>query len=125
MNENDYQWLNAFEYDYIEAADILEIFFVQGAATSAVEIADDVVLRFDHSKQQAVSLILNNYTYLVQPAQFGPRSFKLNIDHLAPFLQETVLQIMSQPPVNRVIKMLTYATSSSSRAIPIAAIEPV
>ena len=115
--------LNNFkrEYDYIEDADILEIFFVQGAATNAVEIADDITLRFDKQRGEAMSLILNNYSYLVEPAQFGPRSFRLKIDQLPKATREIVTQIINHPPVNRCIRMLTFL---DQQAIPIVTVEP-
>jgi hypothetical protein len=125
MNKpNGFDWENEFEYDYIEEADILEIFFNRGAATSAVEIAENVTLRFNQENREAMSLILNNYSHLVEPAQFGPRSFRLNIEHLPPSTQEIVLQITSRPPVNRFIRMLSYTTSPDGKVIPIAAIQP-
>ena len=116
--------LNNFkrEYDYIEDADILEIFFVQGAATNAVEIADDITLRFDKQRGEAMSLILNNYSYLVEPAQFGPRSFRLRIDQLPDATREIVTQIINRPPVNLCIRMLTF--TPDQRAIHIVTVEP-
>ena len=65
---NDFSWLGELEFDYIEDADILELFFVRAAGTDAVELTEDITLRFDRNKQQVVSLIINNYSYLVNPA---------------------------------------------------------
>ncbi len=118
---NDFRREHEFEYDYIEDADILEIFFIRGAATNAVEIADDITLRFDKQRGEAMSLILNNYSYLVEPAQFGPRSFRLKIDQLPKATREIVTQIINHPPVNRCIRMLTFL---DQQAIPIVTVEP-
>ncbi len=118
-----FEWKHEFEYDYIEDADILEIFFIRSGATNAVEIADDITLRFDKESGRAMSLILNNYSYLVEPAQFGPRSFCLKIDQLPQATREMVVQIINRPPVNRFIRMLTYTTPSEQQTIPIAIIE--
>lgn len=108
---NLFEWEKEFEYDYIQDADILEVFFSRGTATNAVEIAEDVTLRFNQETRQPVSLILNNYSYLTQPAQFGPRSFRLKLEHLSPHTKETILAIISQPPVSRFLHTLTYTTS--------------
>jgi hypothetical protein len=116
-----FEWEHEFEYDYVEDADILEIFFVRGAATNAVEIADDITLRFDKENGRAMSLIFNNYSYFVEPAQYGPRSFQLKIDRLPNATREMVTQIINRPPVNRFIRTLTF--SRDRRAIPIATIE--
>jgi len=118
---DNFRWEHEFEYDYIEDADILEIFFIQGPATNAVEIADDITLRFDKDRGEAMSLIFNNYSHLIEPAQFGPRSFRLKIDQLPDATREIVTQIMNRPPVNRCIRMLTFVPAQ--QVIPIVTIE--
>ena len=45
-----------YEYDYMEEADILEIFFERGAATCAVEITDYITLRFRPEEKKAMHL---------------------------------------------------------------------
>lgn len=62
---NDFSWLRELEFDYIQDADILEIFFVRGTGTNAVELTEDITIRFDRNKQQVISLIINNYSYLI------------------------------------------------------------
>ena len=100
-----FAWEADFEFDYLEEADILEVFFRKDTATNAVEIADDVTLRFDEEKRVGISLILNNYSYLVEPDQYGQRSFRLKVDHLSLSTQEVILEIIGRSPVNRFIRM--------------------
>jgi hypothetical protein len=119
-----FAWEADFEFDYLEEADILEVFFRKDTATNAVEIADDVTLRFDEEKRVGISLILNNYSYLVEPDQYGQRSFRLKVDHLSLSTQEVILEIIGRSPVNRFIRMLSFSDSSSHQPILIAAIEP-
>ena len=117
-------WEDDFEFDYLEEADILEVFFTQDTATNAVEIADDVTLRFDEEKRVGISLILNNYSYLIEPDQYGQRSFRLKIDALPLGTQRVILEIIGRSPVNRFIRMLSYSDSPNHQPVPIAAIEP-
>ena len=119
-----FSWKNEFSYDYMEEADILEVFFQDGEANSAVEIAEDVTLRFNHELAQPMSLIINNYTYHVEPGQFGPRGFHINLERFPTTTRETILRIIQQSPVNQFIKMLTYTEASEDKVIPIASIVP-
>ena len=119
-----FAWEADFEFDYVEDADILEVFFTKDIATNAVEIADDVTLRFDEENRVGISLILNNYSYLVEPDQYGQRSFRLKIENLPLSTQEAILEIIGRSPVNRFIRMLSFSDSASHQPIPIAAIEP-
>jgi hypothetical protein len=119
-----FAWEADSEFDYLEEADILEVFFMKGSATNAVEIADDVTLRFDEENRVGISLILNNYSYLVKPDRYGQRSFRLKLENLPSSTQEAILEIIGRSPVNRFIRTLSFSDSVSHQSIPIAAIEP-
>ena len=109
------------KYDYIEEADILEIFFERGEATGAVPVAEHVTLRFRRKDACPLSLILENFRYLVQAIEPGPRSFPLMREEWPPDLQDTIIKMLTTPPVNRFLKVLTYQESPRpERAIPIA-----
>jgi hypothetical protein len=113
--------MEAIEYDYIEEADILEIFFERGEATGTVPVAEHVTLRFRREDDCPLSLILENFTYLVQAIEPGPRSFPLMREEWPPDLQDTIIKMLTTPPVNRFLKVLTYQESPQpERAIPIA-----
>ncbi len=112
-----------YDYDYFEEADILEIFFESGPATSAVEIADGITLRFRLGDGRAMSLILNNFTYLVQPTEWGPRSFRLKVDELPDELRQKVMQIITTPPVNQFLKVSALFLSPAQELWPIAYLE--
>ncbi len=112
------------DYEYLADADILEIFFQRGAASGAVQIADHVTLRFDQKKQRALSLILENFTYLTQTGETGPRTFPLKINRLPPQMRRTVLQILTTPPVNRYLKVLSYQSPRARRVIPVVYLSP-
>ena len=94
-----------YEYDYIKEADILEIFFERGAATCAVEIADYITLRFRPEEKKAMSLILDNVSYLIKPAEIGPRSFRLKLERISPELRQKVIELITSAPVNQFLKV--------------------
>jgi len=112
-----------YEYDYIEEADILEIFFERGAATCAVEITDYITLRFRTEEKKAMSLILDNVSYLIEPAEIGPRSFRLQLERISPELRQTVIQLITSPPVNRFLKVSSYTGPRARSSEPITYVE--
>jgi len=112
-----------YEYDYIEEADILEIFFERGAATCAVEIADYITLRFRPEEKKAISLILDNISYLIEPTEIGPRSFRLKLERISPELRQTVIELITSPPVNQFLKVSSYTRPRARTSEPITYIE--
>jgi hypothetical protein len=112
--------MEAIEYDYIEEADILEIFFERGEATGAVTVAEHVTLRFRHEDNRPLSLILENFSYLVQAMEPGPRSFPLMREEWPPDLEDRIIKMLTTPPINQFLKVLTYQESpQAERVIPI------
>jgi hypothetical protein len=112
-----------YEYDYIREADILEIFFERGTATCAVEITDHITLRFRPEEQKAMSLILDNVSYLVKPAEIGPRSFRLKLECISPELRQTVIELITSAPVNQFLKVSSYTRPRARRFEPITYVE--
>ena len=113
--------MEAIEYDYIKEADILEIFFERGEATGAVPVAEHVTLRFRREDGRPLSLVLENFTYLVQAIEPGPRSFPLMREEWPPDLEDSIIKMLTTPPVNQFLKVLTYQESPlAEQTIPIA-----
>jgi len=112
-----------YEYDYIEEADILEISFERGAATCAVEIAEYITLRFRPEGKKAMSLILDNVSYLTEPAEIGPRSFRLKLERISQELRQTVIEIITSPPVNQFLKVSSYTRPLARNSEPITYVE--
>jgi hypothetical protein len=112
-----------YEYDYIKEGDILEIFFERGAATCAVEITDYITLRFRPKERRAMSLILDNVSYLIEPAEIGPRSFRLKLERISPELRQTVIELITSPPVNQFLKVSSYTRPRAKSSEPITYIE--
>lgn len=111
-------------YSYDKEADVLYISFSPGEkATSAVELNDNILLRFNRAEQRAIGLTLMDFSVLIQLTNLGPRSFPLNgLQELEPDWQEMVINIITKPPVNQILKVSVY-TPSLTESVPIALVE--
>ena len=95
-------------FSYDEDADILYISFAPGekATAAAVELNDNILLRFNRDSPRAIGLTLMDFSVLVQPGTLGARHFPLSgLAELEPDWQEVVLAMLMQPPVSTIIKM--------------------
>lgn len=112
------------QFSYDKEADVLYVAFSPGEkATTAVELNDNILLRFNRAEKRAVGLTLMDFSVLVQLTHLGPRSFPLSgLKDLEPDWQDTVIEIITKPPVNQILKVSTY-TPSLARSIPIASVE--
>lgn len=111
-------------YSYDKEADVLYISFSPGEkATSAVELNDNILLRFNRTEQRAIGLTLMDFSVLIQLTNLGPRSFPLSgLQDLEPDWQEMVINIITKPPVNQILKVSVY-TPSLTETVPIALVE--
>ena len=111
-------------YSYDKAADVLYISFSPGEkATTAVELNNNILLRFNRAEKRAIGLTLMDFSVLIQFTDLGPRSFPLvGLDELEPDWRETVIEIITKPPVNDILKVSVY-TPSLAEAVPITLIE--
>ena len=111
-------------YSYDKEADVLYISFSPGEkATTAVELNDNILLRFNYAEKRAIGLTLMDFSVLVQLTELGPRSFPLSgLSELEPEWQETVIAIITRPPVNQILKISSY-TPSLGETIPITSVE--
>ena len=111
-------------YSYDKEADVLYISFSPGEkATAAVELNENILLRFNRAEKRAVGLTLMDFSVLVQLTKLGPRSFPLSgLKELEPEWQETVIDIITRPPVNQILKVSSY-TPSPAESVPITSVE--
>jgi uncharacterized protein YuzE len=111
-------------YSYDKEADVLYISFSPGEkATTAVELNDNILLRFNRGEKRAIGLTLMDFSVLVQLTNLGPRSFPLSgLSELEPDWQDTVIEIITKPPVNQILKVSVY-TPSLAETMPIALVE--
>ena len=111
-------------FSYDKEADVLYISFSPGEkATTAVELNDNILLRFNRAEKRAIGLTLMDFSVLVQLTDLGPRSFPLTgLNELEPEWQEAVIEIITKPPVNQILKVSIY-TPSLNETVPIAHVE--
>ena len=111
-------------YSYDKEADILYISFAPGEKpTAAVELNDNILLRFNLTEKRVVGLTLMDFSVLVQMTQLGPRSFPLSgLQDLEPEWQETVIEIITKPPVSQILHVSSY-TPSMAEVVPIISVE--
>jgi uncharacterized protein YuzE len=111
-------------YDYDQDTDILYVSFFPGErATTAVELNDNILLRFNREERRAVGLTLMDFSVLAQSTGFGLCYFPLTgLADLEEEWQEMVMEIITRPPVSLVLKVSSYV-SSSLKVIPITAVE--
>jgi uncharacterized protein YuzE len=111
-------------YFYDKDVDVLYISFSPGEkATSAVELNDNILLRFNRAEKRAIGLTLMDFSVLVQLTNLGPRSFPLTgLNELEPDWQDAVVEIITKPPVSQFLRVSVY-TPSLAEAVPIALVE--
>jgi uncharacterized protein YuzE len=101
-------------FSYDKEADVLYISFAPGEKpTAAVELNSNILLRFNREEERAVGLTLLDFSALVQKTKLGPRNFPLTgMKDLEPEWQEVVTKIITSSPVNKILKVSTYAPSA-------------
>jgi uncharacterized protein YuzE len=111
-------------YSYDKEVDVLYISFSPGErATTAVELNDNILLRFNRAEKRAIGLTLMDFSVLVQLTNLGPRSFPLSgLDELEPEWQDVVVEIITSPPVNQVLRVSLY-TPSLTETVPVTLVE--
>ena len=111
-------------YSYDKEADVLYISFSPGEkATAAVELNDNILLRFNRDEKRAIGLTLMDFSVLIQLTNLGPRSFPLSgLQELEPEWQEMVIELITKPPVSQILKVSTY-TLSLAEIIPVTFVE--
>ena len=111
-------------YSYDKEADVLYISFSPGEKpTAAVELNENILLRFNRTEKRAIGLTLMDFSVLVQLTKLGPRSFPLTgLKDPEPEWQETVIEIITAPPINQVLKVSSYMLSPAE-AVPITSVE--
>jgi len=115
---------NSPTYSYDKEADVLYISFAPGEmATAAIELNENVLLRFNRAEKRAVGLTLMDFSVLVQLTKLGPRSFPLSgLAELEPEWQDDVIEIITHAPVNQILKVSAFAPSAIE-LVPIASVE--
>jgi uncharacterized protein (DUF1684 family) len=110
-------------YDYYQDADILEVFFTEDSATAVVNLTPDITLHFQPENRTAVSLVFNNFSRLIQPDEYGARTFALQAKGWPDSWRAAMQSILAAPPVNEWITVVTYRPPRAQNTIPLAAVK--
>jgi hypothetical protein len=114
---------HAIHFAYDGEGDILEVVFDSVEATCAVELTEEILLRFNLERGQAAGLTILDFSLLANPTEIGPRSFPLTgLDDLPDDLRQTVVKIITSPPVNQFLKV-SYFYPSPAERLPITYVE--
>lgn len=110
-------------YSYDKEADVLYISFASGEkATAAVELNENILLRFNRNSKRVIGLTLMDFSVLVQLTRLGPRHFPLTgLLDLDPEWQEMVIDLITSPPVNQILHVASY-TPSPAETVPITSV---
>lgn len=108
---------------YEEVGDVLEIVFQGVAATSAIELTDNILLSFNRDLGEAAGLTILGFSVLTAATELGPRSFALTgLDDLPESLRDVVVHMITRPPVNEFLKVVSFYTPSA-QVIPLTYLE--
>lgn len=115
---------STFVYDYDKEADVLYISFSPGEIpTAAVELNDNILVRFNRDERRAIGLTLMDFSVLVQLTELGSRNFSLSgLADLEEDWQELVVEIITSPPVNGILKVSSYMPTAAE-VVPITWVE--
>ncbi|HET7088042.1 MAG TPA: DUF2283 domain-containing protein, partial [Anaerolineae bacterium] len=74
-----------------------------------VHLTEHILLRLQPQTKTAIGLMLLDFSVLMQPTEAGLRSFPLTeLNQLPGDLKETVLELLTSPPVNRFLTTSLY-----------------
>jgi hypothetical protein len=89
-------------YRYDEESDLLDVYFGEIRPAWTIELTDNIMLSIDKQAKQVVCLSLLDFTELIRPTSFGPRSFPLTgLADLPIVERDMVINALLSPPLNR------------------------
>jgi hypothetical protein len=111
--------------EYDPTGDLLEIYFVQGEATAAVELTDNIVLRFDWDSGTPFSLGIISFSTLLQPSRYGKMHFELLVEEWPEEAQDKILTMLRRPPLTEFLTLSSYTPAHASHIIPTTTIRQI
>jgi len=110
-------------YEYDREGDILEIILHSAEATCAIELTENIVLRFDWDTNEPLSLSFISFSRLLQRNQFGEVHFQLLTDEWPDEARDKILAMLQKTPLSEFLKLSSYAPAHTHQIIPMAAIK--
>src|SRR6187399_1437256 len=89
-------------YEYDPEGDVLDVFFGENLPAWTIELTANILISIDRDLQRAVRLTFMDYTALIQPTNWGLRSFPITgLADLPETERDLVIRILNSPPVDR------------------------
>ena len=134
MSENKPEWLIEYQerladgrlvsVSYDREGDILELFFDKGPGCG-IELADEIVLRYNVETGEPLSLMFLSFSRLIQPTDYGPESFRLTgLERLPADRRRIVMRILTSPPVNHYLRVSALSLLHEQKPVPITYVRP-
>ena len=111
--------------EYDPTGDLLEIYFVLGEATAAVELTDNIVLRFDWDRGTPFNLGIISVSTLLQLSRYGKMHFELLVKEWPEEAQDKILAMLRRPPLTEFLTVSSYTPAHKSEIIPITTIRQI
>ena len=105
------------QYKYDPKGDLLEIYFVQGEATAAVELTDNMVLCFDWESGTPFSLSIISFSTLLQPSHYGRMHFELLVEEWPEEAQDKILPMLWRAPLTEFLTLSSYTSAHVNHVI--------
>ncbi len=110
---------------YDQEGDVLDVYFAADHPVWTIELTDNIMISIDRSKRQAVRLTLLDFTELIRPTPFGPRSFPLTgLADLPIHERDLVVEILTTSPVDAWLDISSVQTMPDS-PFAVAHLEPL
>ncbi len=89
-------------------------------------MSEEIVLRYNDSTNQPLSLILLGFSHFMQPTEYGLESYRLTgLERLPAAERAKILQILTSAPVDRYLRVSALALSTKTpKVAPIAYVRP-
>lgn len=111
--------------EYDPNGDLLEIYFVRDEATAAVELTDNMILRFDWDSGTPFSLSIISVSTLLQPSLYGKKHFELLIEEWPEEAQDKILAMLRKPPLTEFLSLSSYTPAHANHIIPTTTIKQI
>jgi hypothetical protein len=116
--------MNSPTVQYDEISDTLTLTFQSGTPATGIELNPHLLLRYNTTQHQIISLSFLEYSFWAQAPELGSRSFPLSgLASLPIPLQTELLDRLNQPPLSDFLHSSTYIPSSTE-SIPIVSLKP-
>jgi hypothetical protein len=93
--------MNSPTVQYAEISDTLTLTFQSGISATGIELNPHLLLRYDTTQHQIISLSFLEYSFWAQTPDLGTRSFSLSgLAALPLSLQTELIDRLNQPPLS-------------------------